>query len=179
MSFIANKLIVHKIIDTDEKNFFEYGIRLILLKTLHVCLIILIGICVNSLFEFILFIILFKFLRESCGGYHARTEMTCTVITLVFVILIPVVIVVMPSNLYIIAFLIGLIIFYMSPQDSKNKPIDTTHKQKLKIRTGKLLILYFFIYIVTSLMSMRNFNIVILYNNIVVLLLLCLSKLEN
>ncbi len=90
VSIILNFMIKNNVIskDTEEIEFYRYGIEITLSSLINIALISIIGIVTNYTFESTMFLAVFIIMRSFTGGYHANTYIKCNlVISISFVIL--------------------------------------------------------------------------------------------
>ena len=90
VSIILNFMIKNNVIskDTEEIEFYRYGIEITLSSLINIALISIIGIVTNYTFESTMFLAVFIIMRSFTGGYHANTYIKCNLVTSIsFVIL--------------------------------------------------------------------------------------------
>lgn len=75
VSIILNFMIKNNVIskDTEEIEFYRYGIEITLSSLINIVLISIIGIVTNYTFESMMFLAVFIIMRSFTGGYHANT----------------------------------------------------------------------------------------------------------
>lgn len=81
-SYIVGKMILNNMIDKNEKELFIYGIELIISNISSISIVLLLGILFHKLIEAIILLILLWILRYYAGGYHAKTMLRCSCITI-------------------------------------------------------------------------------------------------
>lgn len=79
---ISNYYIKHNIIAEDEIETIEYGLKLYFLKISHVILMLIIGAIFKRILITLVFIINFSSIREIFGGAHAKSLISCYIISL-------------------------------------------------------------------------------------------------
>ena len=90
VSIILNFMIKNNVIskDTEEIEFYRYGIEITLSSLINIALISIIGIITDYTFESMMFLAVFIIMRSFTGGYHANTYIKCNLVTSIsFVIL--------------------------------------------------------------------------------------------
>lgn len=90
VSIILNFMIKNNVIskDTEEIEFYRYGIEITLSSLINIALISIIGIVTDYTFESMMFLAVFIIMRSFTGGYHANTYIKCNLVTSIsFVIL--------------------------------------------------------------------------------------------
>lgn len=126
----------HNVINEEDTDIYVYGLELLLSFFFSVSIIMLLGILLNSIFETILFLSVFIFLRCFSGGFHAKTYWMCSLVTfstygisLLFSKLVSIHLIG-----YIILFVIGTVILAIfAPIEHPNKKLSQTQKKKFKI----------------------------------------------
>ena len=124
---IANRLISKKVIDSEEKEIYQYGMYYMLLSLNNVITILIIGDVLDMLWQCLLFTFSFMVIRTYAGGYHASTQRKCYLLTVSIIIATLLVIKYVEINNYICFMLLSVssgIILMLSPVESKNKPLD-------------------------------------------------------
>ena len=158
------EIIVYKLFEKDDSNidYYIYGIELFLSSFICSVLLILIGVITNTFIESIIFIVFFSALRIYTGGFHARSFMLCTVITLVNYIVIICTyrwLFNYFSKLYVNlpAFLLTLIVIaVLAPVDNPNNPIDK--KQAIVYKKRAIIILFVEIVFFYALLYVFSYN---------------------
>lgn len=151
-------LINRNIIKEEDKEIYSYGFNQILFIMLNFITILIIGILFNMLFETIIFIITYIPIRIYAGGYHARTQTKCYILS-VFMLISALYIIKLQliSNILTIILLSvisSIIILYLAPIEDINKPLDKEEIEIYKKRTIKNLIILL-ILLMISLMTNR------------------------
>lgn len=169
------------IITRDVYDCYVYGWEIILLTLVEISNILIIGICTNSLYNAIIFLVTFVLVRKYTGGYHANTCLKCNICLATIYLL----------NLYVtlnykvdvipliaITLLSGLIIIYrIGPIENKNKKLNDNQKKSNKKIS---LFLYFFSCIVSFLFIQisLHMSITIIITLIEILVLMLIAKRE-
>lgn len=117
-----------KDMNEEKAEIIRYGLELFLLKVVFFSSTLIIGIIMDSFWEFLIFTFFFSNIRAMAGGYHAKTRIQCFIqSTLTFIItlgilkietieyLLPILI------LFVFSF---VIIWKLSPVDTENKRLD-------------------------------------------------------
>ena len=123
VSIILNFMIKNNVIskDTEEIEFYRYGIEITLSSLINITLISIIGIVTDYTFESMMFLVVFIIMRSFTGGYHANTYIKCNLVT---------------SISFVILLLIFKIIRHISLKSiiliaNKNKPIENRTVYKI------------------------------------------------
>jgi len=137
VSIILNFMIKNNVIskDTEEIEFYRYGIEITLSSLINIALISIIGIVTNYTFESTMFLAVFITMRSFTGGYHANTYIKCNlVISISFVILLLIFKIIRHISLksiILIAIFQVVTIVLLAPIENKNKPIENRTVYKI------------------------------------------------
>lgn len=158
-----------------EVEYYRYGIEVALSSLLNLAIIIIIGIISMHIIESLIFLIVFIFVRQVTGGYHADTYFKCNLyLCLSFVLLlISYDFFSNNNNVYLVTainIVSLLIISIFSPVESKNKPIAKANRKGLKIKSIVFSIIISIISIILHCKSIK-------YGSILPLILLLISML--
>lgn len=124
---LVNHLICKSIINTDDRDIYQYGMDRFLTICLNILTILVLGIVFNQIIQSIVFAFSFMALRTYTGGYHAKTPERCYVTTVLSIIITLAIMEFVPINKFIC---LGLLIFscllimLLSPIGCSNKPLD-------------------------------------------------------
>ena len=158
-----------------EVEYYRYGIEVALSSLLNLAIIIIIGIISMHIIESLIFLIVFIFVRQVTGGYHADTYLKCNLyLCLSFVLLlISYDFFSNNNNVYLVTainIVSLLIISIFSPVENKNKPIAKANRKGLKIKSIVFSIIISIISIILHCKSIK-------YGSILSLILLLISML--
>ena len=158
-----------------EVEYYRYGIEVALSSLLNLAIIIIIGIISMHIIESLIFLIVFIFVRQFTGGYHADTYFKCNLyLCLSFVLLlISYDFFSNNNNVYLVTainIVSLLIISIFSPVENKNKPIAKANRKGLKIKSIVFSIIISIISIILHCKSIK-------YGSILPLILLLISML--
>lgn len=78
---ITQKLIASSVIEEGDRELYIYGFFLLTNKILYFFVAVIVGTLASVTFESVIFYIVFMSLRTYAGGVHAKTEMSCTILT--------------------------------------------------------------------------------------------------
>lgn len=142
MLYKVSKKIACTVFEKDDENLDEYiyGIELFFSSMLSTVLILIIGVCINSLIESIVFIVSFSALRIYTGGYHSKSFLMCNISTLIIYIINILVYKLLFE--YIIELYISIPIFvitfvlilFFSPVENENNPLERSQYIFCKIK---------------------------------------------
>lgn len=137
VSIILNFMIKNNVIskDTEEIEFYRYGIEITLSSLINIALISIIGIVTDYTFESMMFLAVFIIMRSFAGGYHANTYIKCNLVTSIsFVILLLIFKIIRHISLksiILIAIFQVVTIVLLAPIENKNKPIENRTVYKI------------------------------------------------
>jgi accessory gene regulator B len=132
ISKISNKivkyLIEQKDLSTNEQELYSYGLFILLSQILYFIITVFIGIILGVILESIIFYIAFQFIRRYAGGYHASTETRCEIMSTLSIVACIVVIKLskiydFQTVLFIITMVSAVLIFFLCPLDTPEKPL--------------------------------------------------------
>lgn len=181
-AIIVNYLLKSRVINNVEveKQFYQYGIEITLSSIINIALILLLGLISKSVFESVIFLLLFIPIRQFTGGYHASTYLRCNLLFCSLYI-----VVLMVSRLtfsylttyavILITFICILLIWFMCPVEHINKPIPTQRKKHHKLIAAMLGTLYGIISIVLIALS-NKYGALTLYTLLLVTVLVIAAK---
>ena len=138
-SIIVEILIKHSLVENEDKALYLYGFFILLSQILYFIIVITIGILFNVIFESIIFYITFQFIRRYAGGYHAKTETRCDILSTLSILCC--IVLIKLSKMYDIriallsaSLVFAVLIFILCPLDTPEKPLnDKEYKYFRKI----------------------------------------------
>jgi len=153
---IAEELIRNKVINSDDKELYIYGLHQGIIMLLNILTTIVIGLALGMLWQCFLFMIAYIPLRIYAGGFHAKTQLRCYIFsaTLSATVLMGIRFISLNSAVCVVAALTGaLIICFFSPVEDKNKPLEPVERLMYKKRTMVILLLEIAITILFSFLG--------------------------
>lgn len=142
---ITNHLLLKQVILKESFDIYVYGFEILLSSLFSVSVILVLGCLIGQFAQTLCFLLLFISLRSFTGGYHANTYLICAIVTFsVFLIVLSLSNLIVVSNLIYIFFAIlgAVIIFMISPIENPNKKITKAQKNKFKIISVVLFVLF-------------------------------------
>ena len=132
---IVRKLIAVSAVEEVDRELYVYGFFLLISHIFFFLITVAFGCFLRISCESVIFYIVFMLLRSYAGGVHARTEMACTVWTMVAMGMATVFIKVLEAStvkipLCVLFFNICLLV--LSPLDSGEKPLDAEEKHRYR-----------------------------------------------
>ena len=143
---ITHKLIASSVIEEGDRELYIYGFFLLISKIFFFFVTVIAGLLTGTTVESIIFYVVFMLLRTYAGGIHARTEMSCTVLTTLALIASVMVIKQLETHTSgVISLLMlgigSLCILVFSPLDTDRKPLDKHEKRQYKTICTVILII--------------------------------------
>lgn len=126
---LVDRLLAKGSIDHDERELYIYGFFMLLSQLMYFILTIVLGLLFQCFFESIIFYIAFQFIRRYAGGYHAKTETRCEILS--FLSIIGSIGIIRLSEMYdfrivllSITLFSAVCIFILCPLDTPEKPLS-------------------------------------------------------
>ena len=138
-SCIVERLLRKKHINNDESDMFEYGLFQIFSHIFFVIVTLFCGGLFKCIIESIIFYIAFQFVRIYAGGYHAKTETQCEILSSIMIFVCVGLITISKYcalHIYVLSVTViaYLVIWFFSPIDTPTKPLNNVeHKHFRKI----------------------------------------------
>ena len=136
---LVDKLISKGNITEDERELYIYGLFISISHILYWIIAIILGFIFKSVFESVIFYIAFQFIRRYAGGYHAKTETRCEILSTLSILCC--IVLIKLSKMYdiriallSISLVFAVLIFILCPLDTPEKPLsDKEYKYFRKI----------------------------------------------
>lgn len=128
-SRLTDKMIAKGSITEDDRELYIYGLFMLLSQIMYFFLSVIFGLLFQCFIESVIFYIAFQFIRRYAGGYHAKTETRCEIISAlsIFVCLVAIRL----SKLYnfdtvllCLAIIAAISIATFCPLDTPEKPLS-------------------------------------------------------
>jgi len=126
-NYITDRLIAWQIIDKEDYEIYQYGFLQGFVLVVNMIVFLIIGFLFHMLWQTIVFTIAYRFLRTVAGGYHARTQRDCYILSALLLIIALIIIRWFPWNTLIALSLLvgsGMMVFRLAPEADLNKPIN-------------------------------------------------------
>lgn len=125
---LTNTLINNNQIDESERCLYEYGFFIFLSNATYVIITLMFGSIFSILIESIVFYIAFSLIRRYAGGFHASSEMKCTLITTISIFLCLLCTKLCETNniqipILVLTSIATVLIFVLCPLDTPEKPL--------------------------------------------------------
>ncbi len=138
---VAYFFVQKKIISSDTEEIYAYGYEILISETINWIITIIIAFCTGSILETVFYMLAFMRLRESLGGFHAKTHYGCILISTIVYVLFLICIYITPNDWYWQIIIFGLslhteLVFKIAPIAHPNKPFsDDREFQKFRKRS--------------------------------------------
>lgn len=125
---LTNTLINNNQIDESERCLYEYGFFILLSNVIYVTITLILGSVFNIIIESMAFYIAFSLIRRYAGGFHASSEMKCTLITTISIFLCLLCTKLCETNniqmpILVLTGIATVLIFVLCPLDTPEKPL--------------------------------------------------------
>ena len=161
---IAFYLIVHDVLDIEQREVYIYGLEVILLNGGLLLVFLIISLLLGVMMNFWAYLIFFLPLRIFSGGYHAKTSERCFVLSTILygisIVLTKYIPLLYSSWTWKIAGIVSmLVILVITPLINENNPLTQTQQKRNKIIVYILLVLdlvFFILSIINAWMIAAN-----------------------
>ena len=172
--------------DKDTFELYEYAIYIILSGLFHVLTILVLGICFNMHIESLVFYGSFVSIRKFAGGYHAKTPSRCYLfsvsVSVAVLCLIKVVYAFYSSSLILLLLIFELacavFIFFVSPLESENKPLNEKEEKLYRIVTRCVVTVLFVVSIFLFYFELNYVSVPIAFGVFMCALVLMMRKIQ-
>lgn len=147
----TKKLVQNDIIPATEQEMYVYGFFMLISHLFYLIVACIFGIIFNCFIESVIFYVFFQSIRQYAGGYHAKTEIKCEILSTISIALCIFVIKLSKIHdikmfLIILSFIFTILVFILCPLDTPEKKL--TKKEKKHFRTISWIILIFILIII-------------------------------
>lgn len=178
----ANKLINMQLISSEEKDIYSYGFKQGFLLLLNTVTIIVVGFIFNMVWQTIIFMVAYSFIRDYAGGYHAKTPFRCYLFSIAMITTVLWLIKLIPWNgfiCFIITVTSSIVILLIAPVEDSNKPLDRKEKEIFRKRTNINLSVLIGVILFFWFMGGKQISINIVMGIYMISAMLVLGKIKN
>lgn len=153
---IADILAGNGVIAAEDKPLYIYGLHQLGVTVLNIATATVLGVVMGMLWQSLLFLLVYIPLRCFAGGYHAKTELRCYVVSTLLIFIALYVIRAVPAHLFVLFPLFvfsSVVIFVLAPVGSANRPLDTTEYKFYRKRSRGVLAVHWGILLIAALLS--------------------------
>ena len=179
---ITKKLVDINVIEEADSELYEYGFWQGGVLIFNFLTVVLLGILFNMLLESIIFLIFYGVLRTIAGGYHARTQNTCYILSIILMIVVLIMLKTFPWNIILCCILTVLsisVIFILAPVQDENKLLDEIEKKFFKKLSRIISLLYGFIIFLLFLFNKNELAYCVVISLFILTIMLVLGKIRN
>lgn len=138
------------VIESEDYELYHYGLFIVLSEVLFLLFTLLVGAIFNITLPSIVFFVTFSIIRRFAGGFHAKTELHCQIISLSFLFFSVVTIKYSSKHINDFNIICGVLIcmillILFSPSDTPQKPLSISERKMFKKITFFVSIIFFVI----------------------------------
>ena len=140
---ITDILIANNTIKPEDRELYCYGVRHGLTLIANVLTTIVIALVCGELWQCLVFMLSFILTRRYAGGYHAKTPLRCYIYSNALIFAALLIIKFLSLGIFIcgcLSVISGTIIFFLTPVEAANKPLDEKERTVYRIRTRIILV---------------------------------------
>ncbi|MGL5257136.1 MAG: accessory gene regulator ArgB-like protein [Proteocatella sp.] len=140
---IVQFMLKHGVIEAEDAEVYQFGLNQLIFIAINLTTTVIIGIVFSMLFESIIFLVSYMVVRVYAGGYHAKTQFRCYIISSLFIVLalMGVKYIIWEGFASVIAITIAsMVIFKLSPVETKNKPLDEIETKIYKTKSRQRIV---------------------------------------
>jgi len=178
----ADKLAKMQLISIGDKEIYSYGFKQGILLLLNAITVIVVGLIFNMVWQTIIFMVAYSFIRGYAGGYHAKTPFICYLFSIVMIIVVLWLIKSIPWNgfiCFIIVLVSSILIFKLAPVEDSNKPLDQKEKVIFKKQVNTNLSILIGCILFFWLIGGDQISIIIAVGIFMVAIMLAFGKIKN
>ena len=159
MDGIWKQMQLSKGLQEDDKDIYLFGVYQGAILLLNICTALIIGIILNMITEIIVYLICFLPLRIYAGGYHAKTQLRCYIMSTITTALLLLGIQFLQekeSMLEIICFTISFgVIWKYAPVPDANKPLQGNEQKNYQKKVRRILLILTGVSVVAFFMKIQ------------------------
>ena len=169
-----------KMIDSADKEQYEYALVSMTERTITVGTMLLIGLVFNQFISTICFLVFFLSLRKRTGGYHADKFWQCYLMTVIIYIAIIQVAAVLSENLFTVYVMLSFAVLVIGAIGTVNHPnMDMDKDELLESKKAARLCVLMEVLVIVALIALKINDLYVSYMSLAVILcasLLCVAK---
>ncbi|WP_069998703.1 accessory gene regulator ArgB-like protein [Cellulosilyticum sp. I15G10I2] len=176
---ITDLFIHNGIISSEDKELYTYGLQQGLIIIANILTTLFIGLLLGMVWQSIVFMLSYIPLRSFAGGYHAKTQFKCYMLSIVLTTAVLLVIKLIPWTNFMIwslALAAGTIILVFAPVANSNKPLNELEVNVYKKWTIIILLVELFFILLTMIFEMYEIGACIAISLFVLSNMLIIAK---
>lgn len=159
ISYIVNKFVEDKIICSEDKELYEYGMTIGIEYILNVLSVLVIALCTGEILACFTLYLSFMFLRTYSGGLHAESFLGCYILSNISIITLIVLIKYNIIGLIIYEIMAGFLtvfLLYIGPVQSSSKELSEKEKDFFRKKEYLIICILVFVSLITRICNMYN-----------------------
>lgn len=169
-----------KMIDSADREQYEYALVTMIERTITVGTMLLIGLVFNQFIPTICFLVFFLSLRKRTGGYHADKFWQCYLMTVIIYIAIIQVAAVLSENQFTVYVMLSFAVLVIGAIGTVNHPnMDMDKDELLESKKAARLCVLMEVLVIVALIALKINDLYVSYMSLAVILcasLLCVAK---
>ena len=151
-------LIESGVIEASDRELYEYAIHSLWLSVAPLLLALAFGVLMGTPWEAVLMVLPFMAIRKFSGGFHAKRESTCLIVSSLLIVLC----IYGASHLEysavlsICLMLAGISLITFSPIDSENRRLDDDEKNRYKVITAVMATVFAVLHLLLLVFGLRS-----------------------
>lgn len=172
------------VIESEDYELYHYGLFIVLSEVLFLLFTLLVGAIFNITLPSIVFFVTFSIIRRFAGGFHAKTELHCQIISLSFLFFSVVTIKYSSKHINDFNVICGVLIcmillILFSPSDTPQKPLSISERKMFKKITFFVSIIFFVIIFALLKYNIKEYAIAIVCAFLLETVLVILGRMFN
>ncbi len=179
---ITDSLIDNSVIAMEDRALYSYGLQQGMVMLLNIFITMLIGILMGMFWQSILFLAAYIPLRSYAGGYHAKTQLRCDLISILLIVAALMGTKFIYGNEFtgmLILLGSGTAVFFLAPVEDLNKQLNKREIESYKKKTRVLLCLILGLACFSRKMGLPQAGGILTMVPVILSLLLILGKIKN
>ncbi len=159
-NILTDKLVKWQIVKDEDKELYTYGFWQGAIFIFNFATVVIVGLLFHMIWHSLVFMASYGLLRPVAGGYHARTQRSCYILSIVLIIAVLCVLKWLPWNtlVFLIMLLVSTcLVFLLAPVEDQNKTLDELEQRVYKKRSR--IIVIFLLILAVLFMGIRQVQI--------------------
>lgn len=181
-NIIVDSMSKNKIIVSEDREEYLYGINIFISSALHLITLFIIIMIMGLYWQGILFNFAYIMLRNYAGGFHAKSSKVCYLISIGICITSLAVIKFFEASsgvIYILSLFSYIVLMLFSPVEDRNKPLDEIETKVFKVRARIMASIYLLLIIIFCLNGLPEIAFVITLSISILSFMVILGVIKN
>lgn len=147
---LVDAAVQRDIVKPENTEDYTYGLNAFMTTLVNIVSALAIGLVMRMLFEIVLFIFVYKYLRKYTGGSHAKTAAGCYIASCITYIAALTVIKYYPFSSFVTAIIVvaaAVVLFAISPVEAEKKPLDEIERKVFRRRSRLNILIFVFLFL--------------------------------